>query len=191
MSCVQCHDHKYDPIPTADYYSLHGVFLSSHEPKEMPLLGAASLPPRHDEFLKARVKIEAQIQKLRRDTRAKGLKFRGYSLVGEQRRPIFGYKIGDSLQVADYAEPNAGALPSITRRLRIRGNGEVWYLAAAGDSITEQNGGYNIGGTMLRVSFPELEAKPVVRENSGRKELLIKFNVDGQATLKQQYEWNL
>ena len=126
-----------------------------------------------------------------RDTRAKGLKFRGYSLVGEQRRPIFGYKIGDSLQVADYAEPNAGALPSITRRLRIRGNGEVWYLAAAGDSITEQNGGYNIGGTMLRVSFPELEAKPVVRENSGRKELLIKFNVDGQATLKQQYEWNL
>ena len=93
--------------------------------------------------------------------------------------------------MADYAEPKAGALPSITRRLRIRGNGEVWYLAAAGDSITEQNGGYNIGGTMLRVSFPELEAKPVVRENSGRKELLIKFNVDGQATLKQQYEWNL
>ena len=44
---------------------------------------------------------------------------------------------------------------------------------------------------MLRVSFPELEAKPVVRENSGRKELLIKFNVDGQATLKQRYEWNL
>ena len=126
-----------------------------------------------------------------RDTRAKGLKFRGYFLLPEQRRPIFGYKIGDDLQVADYAEPNAGALPSITRRLRIRGNGEVWYLAAAGDSITEEDGGYNIGGTMLRVTFPELEAKPVIRESGGRKELLIKLNVEGQATLKQQYEWNL
>jgi hypothetical protein len=67
----------------------------------------------------------------------------------------------------------------------------VWYLAAAGDSITEEDGGYNIGGTMLRVSFPELESKPVIRESGGRKELLIKLNVEGQATLKQQYEWNL
>jgi hypothetical protein len=27
VSCARCHDHKYDPIPTSDYYSLHGVFL--------------------------------------------------------------------------------------------------------------------------------------------------------------------
>ncbi len=30
-SCARCHDHKYDPIPTADYYSLYGVFMNSHE----------------------------------------------------------------------------------------------------------------------------------------------------------------
>ena len=30
-SCARCHDHKYDPIPTADYYSLYGVFLNSYE----------------------------------------------------------------------------------------------------------------------------------------------------------------
>jgi cytochrome c553 len=29
--CARCHDHKYDPIPAADYYSLHGVFDSSVE----------------------------------------------------------------------------------------------------------------------------------------------------------------
>jgi hypothetical protein len=31
VGCARCHDHKYDPIPTADYYSLHGVFASSRE----------------------------------------------------------------------------------------------------------------------------------------------------------------
>ncbi len=31
VSCARCHDHKYDPIPANDYYSLHGVFDSSIE----------------------------------------------------------------------------------------------------------------------------------------------------------------
>ena len=82
-------------------------------------------------------------------------------------------------------------MPSITRRLQIRGNGIVWYLAAAADSITEEEGGYNIDGSMLRVSFPKLDVKPLIRESGSRKELLIKLNVEGQATLNQRYEWNL
>ena len=36
VTCARCHDHKFDPIPTADYYSLYGVFNSSHEPKNDP-----------------------------------------------------------------------------------------------------------------------------------------------------------
>jgi mono/diheme cytochrome c family protein len=39
VSCARCHDHKYDPIPAADYYALYGVFASSEEPKELPLIG--------------------------------------------------------------------------------------------------------------------------------------------------------
>lgn len=31
-SCARCHDHKFDPISTADYYSLFGVFKNSFEP---------------------------------------------------------------------------------------------------------------------------------------------------------------
>ncbi|WP_210421044.1 PSD1 and planctomycete cytochrome C domain-containing protein [Lacipirellula limnantheis] len=31
VACARCHDHKYDPIPTADYYSLFGVFENSAE----------------------------------------------------------------------------------------------------------------------------------------------------------------
>ncbi|WP_337174732.1 PSD1 and planctomycete cytochrome C domain-containing protein [Paludisphaera sp.] len=31
VACARCHDHKYDPIPTADYYSLYGVFMNCTE----------------------------------------------------------------------------------------------------------------------------------------------------------------
>ncbi|MBI2684738.1 MAG: PSD1 domain-containing protein [Acidobacteria bacterium] len=36
VACAQCHDHKFDPIPTKDYYSLLGVFNSSKQ-NEYPL----------------------------------------------------------------------------------------------------------------------------------------------------------
>ncbi|HUF61796.1 MAG TPA: DUF1549 and DUF1553 domain-containing protein [Verrucomicrobiales bacterium] len=38
VACARCHDHKFDPIPIEDYYSLYGVFASSEEPDELPLL---------------------------------------------------------------------------------------------------------------------------------------------------------
>lgn len=29
VSCARCHDHKFDPIPTKDYYAIYGIFHSS------------------------------------------------------------------------------------------------------------------------------------------------------------------
>ena len=34
VSCARCHDHKFDPIPTKDYYSLGGIIASSQRPKD-------------------------------------------------------------------------------------------------------------------------------------------------------------
>ena len=45
VTCARCHDHKFDPIPTEDYYSLYGVFGSSVEPKELPLIGEPKRTP--------------------------------------------------------------------------------------------------------------------------------------------------
>ena len=32
VSCARCHDHKFDPIPTQDYYALYGIFHSTRYP---------------------------------------------------------------------------------------------------------------------------------------------------------------
>ena len=51
VGCARCHDHKYDPIPTKDYYSLYGVFASCTEPKEEPLIGEAAPSKEHSDYL--------------------------------------------------------------------------------------------------------------------------------------------
>ena len=30
LGCARCHDHKFDPIPTSDYYALAGILKSTH-----------------------------------------------------------------------------------------------------------------------------------------------------------------
>lgn len=55
VSCARCHDHKYDPVPTADYYALYGVFLNSAEqierlnfPPETPNATSSTKPTESD-----------------------------------------------------------------------------------------------------------------------------------------------
>ena len=51
VSCARCHNHKYDPIPTADYYSLYGVFHNTVE-KMIPLEPAPARTEAHAAFEK-------------------------------------------------------------------------------------------------------------------------------------------
>ena len=69
VACARCHDHKYDPIPTKDYYSLYGVFASSTEPEQEPLLegvgqaSSLSTVQRASSLLKAREEYQAERKK--------------------------------------------------------------------------------------------------------------------------------
>ncbi|SIO02361.1 Planctomycete cytochrome C [Singulisphaera sp. GP187] len=64
VACARCHDHKYDPIPTADYYSLYGVFQNCTE-RLVPIAEPAS---RDDAYRTFEKELE-----LRRENQRKGM----------------------------------------------------------------------------------------------------------------------
>jgi hypothetical protein len=62
VSCARCHDHKFDPIPTKDYYSLRGIFASSHEPKNLPLIGPdPTRDPEYADYYVQRTNLQTQL----------------------------------------------------------------------------------------------------------------------------------
>jgi hypothetical protein len=61
VACARCHDHKYDPIPQSDYYSLYGVFASCADPIVPPLFQP---PPQTDEYTKFDKELQVREKKL-------------------------------------------------------------------------------------------------------------------------------
>ncbi|MBS0202226.1 MAG: PSD1 domain-containing protein [Planctomycetes bacterium] len=61
VGCARCHDHKFDPVPTADYYSLYGIFASSMEPDDLPIIGSPKEAVAFAEFEKELKKREQAV----------------------------------------------------------------------------------------------------------------------------------
>ena len=86
VSCARCHDHKFDPIPTKDYYALHGVFASSEEPAEQPLLRPLRDSPDYQDYLKQKAKIEVEMEEFKDKEIAR--------FIGELRQNVGDYLLG-------------------------------------------------------------------------------------------------
>ncbi|HEX9046000.1 MAG TPA: DUF1549 and DUF1553 domain-containing protein, partial [Verrucomicrobiae bacterium] len=81
VTCARCHDHKFDPIPQKDYYSLRGIFDSCVEPKVEPVIGKISNTPEYlayyrqrEDLARAEVTIQASLPILRKTRDREGLK---------------------------------------------------------------------------------------------------------------------
>ena len=78
VSCARCHDHKFDPVPQEDYYSLRGVFASCEEPDEFrkyPLMGRPDTTTSQFKAYAAEYeKRQAALQKFYTDDVSKWLK---------------------------------------------------------------------------------------------------------------------
>jgi hypothetical protein len=92
LDCARCHDHKFDPVSTEDYYGLAGMFYSSHILKELgakggeynvnrvPLIGPTALAKRAEQE-KRLGEVVASLAELDRQHRFQELTAGGRPLV--------------------------------------------------------------------------------------------------------------
>ena len=65
VGCARCHDHKYDPIPSKDYYSFYSIFNSSEQPATLPIIGQPSDKEAVAHFQKKVSDIQGQMEAFR------------------------------------------------------------------------------------------------------------------------------
>ncbi len=96
VACARCHDHKYDPIPTRDYYSLAGVFGSTvyHEYPQVPKAVAEEYT-RQEKLLENKRKLLGDFMSTERNQLAESLVFQaakymqaGWRVTGEPKDPL-------------------------------------------------------------------------------------------------------
>lgn len=70
VACARCHDHKFDEIPTKDYYSLYATLASSHSPDLLPLVGKPKDSPQYQDYKKELKKRQETHDDMARDQTA-------------------------------------------------------------------------------------------------------------------------
>jgi len=86
IACGRCHDHKFDPVPTSDYYALYGIFKSTNYPHAGTEIyphtyGFAALNPDQADQLK---RFETQLSGL--DNRIEDIKAGKIKFAGDDEK---------------------------------------------------------------------------------------------------------
>ena len=122
VQCGRCHDHKYDPVSTREYYGLYGVFASSHEPTEKPLLGLQPDATQHAAYLAEKKKREEEMEKYRVEQLDKQLatlrkRSADYLLAADEVDPkVASASAGASRQNRDKYFQERKLIPAVVRR---------------------------------------------------------------------------
>ena len=65
VACARCHDHKFDPVPTRDFYSLYGVFWSTEVDDLGPVIGESPDPAGSKAYAEELAKRQGEADRLR------------------------------------------------------------------------------------------------------------------------------
>ncbi len=117
VACARCHDHKFDPIPTQDYYSLAGVF-SSCKLADLPMVPKAEAD-RYAEAQKPILECDKRLKELQKAEKSKP------SADGKQRVKEMQAELEKLKKSAPPAPPMAHALAEAApadMHVYVRGN---------------------------------------------------------------------
>jgi hypothetical protein len=134
LRCARCHDHKFDPVTTRDYYALYGIFASTKFPYAgseefaskgfprahfRPLLPPVEAAPRLKAYEQKILGLQAEIRRVEREGPAA-------RRVAELNPTIeaLAKAIGDLERVGQDPKPFKGHLASLRRR-RDEANGRL------------------------------------------------------------------
>lgn len=59
VACARCHDHKFDPVSTADYYGLYASLAGSTSPELPPVIGQPKADGKYAEYLRELARRQA------------------------------------------------------------------------------------------------------------------------------------
>ncbi|RUL85364.1 DUF1553 domain-containing protein [Tautonia sociabilis] len=103
VGCAQCHDHRYDPIPQADYYRLRAVFEPALDPQHWRRPGQRLVSLMTDEQRARAEAIEAEAQQLQKAVAEKTQAF----IAEELEKVLESYpeELRDALRTANSTPP--------------------------------------------------------------------------------------
>lgn len=96
VACARCHDHKYDAIPQADYYSLYGVFATSNQPNDLPLIGEPEMGEAYNRFQAEQTRLQGELNGYL-DERHSELVTQGREKAGEYLEQLMSLKPGEGI----------------------------------------------------------------------------------------------
>jgi Protein of unknown function (DUF1553)/Protein of unknown function (DUF1549)/Planctomycete cytochrome C len=111
VACARCHDHKFDPIPTKDYYALHGIFNSISEPQDKPIIEQA------DKGKAAG--FEKELKALEKENRD------FYYTTAQEKNSMFRAKAAEYLQASYYGSSDGkkgGSAEDLKKSIEIAAN---------------------------------------------------------------------
>ena len=168
VACARCHDHKFDPIPTKDYYSLYGVFANSVEPQrvvQQPTLFTKA--PKTPELLDYVAK-EQELQKKEADLQQRYLDFRrDRNRDPQQRRELVRAEGLLQRQIGDLEIEHPGA-PARANVVVDAPRSRDFPVLVRGET---QNKGPEVPRRFLAILSPDPSHRAVWNKGSGRREL--------------------
>jgi hypothetical protein len=168
VSCARCHDHKFDPIPTADYYSLYDVFANTAEPKAEPWLHPVPKTPELVEYMakmeaagREKEATEAEIRDLRK------------SAVPEAERPHRRRELQKQLAAQNKAIADLEFTPAAPPKAEVLldvANPRDYPVLVRGEA---QNKGAMVTRHFLSILSPDPKHPLPFRNGSGRMDLAL------------------